>query len=355
MNKKVSEIITYGNNNLDLIRLIAAIAVIVYHSFAINPQWGITDPIKSFFGHTSTGGIAVKIFFFISGLLVANSILTRKSPIQFIVSRSLRIFPGLAFVLLSTAFIIGPIETSLGLGKYFTDRGTYSYILNNLLLNTDYFLPGVVFDNGHGINGSLWTIRYEVIAYVVLFLAFSLRLTVNKLLASLICIVVIVEPITPIKGLLFASSNDSAIFLLAPSFALGCLFAINKDRFKSTWLIPVLMLLASIATSNTTLSALLLCTSMCLLSLHVASRPFTLRIKLRNDISYGVYLWGFPIQQLLHSYFSAGPVIGILSPILLSCMVAYVSWVLIEKPAIGLSKKISKSYLSSLPVKSTHE
>ena len=355
MNKNISEIIARGNNNLDLIRLIAAIAVIVYHSFAINPQWGLVDPIKSFFGHTSTGGIAVKIFFFISGLLVTNSIISRRSSIHFVVSRVFRIFPGLVFVLISTALIIGPIVTSLGIGQYFSEKGTYTYILNNILLNTEYFLPGVTFNNNYGINGSLWTIRYEVIAYIVLFFAFLFRLTTNKLIASLACVMIIAEPITPFKGVLFASSNDSAIFLLAPSFALGCLFAINKDRFKSTWIIPILMLLASIATTNATLSALLLCTSMCLFSLQVASRPIILRIKLQNDISYGVYLWGFPIQQLLHPYFIAGPVIGMLSPIFLSCMVAYVSWVLIEKPAIGLSKKISKSYLSSLPVKNTHE
>ena len=83
--KFVGDVITRDNNNLDLIRLCASISVIVYHSFALNPHWGIIDPVKSFFGYVTTGGLAVKIFFFISGLLVTNSLLTRKSIFQFLI------------------------------------------------------------------------------------------------------------------------------------------------------------------------------------------------------------------------------------------------------------------------------
>lgn len=60
--KFVGDVITRDNNNLDLIRLCASISVIVYHSFALNPHWGIIDPVKSFFGYVTTGGLAVKIF-----------------------------------------------------------------------------------------------------------------------------------------------------------------------------------------------------------------------------------------------------------------------------------------------------
>ncbi|MEH4266789.1 acyltransferase family protein [Klebsiella aerogenes] len=112
MNKKVSNIIEKGNNNLDIIRLFAALSVVTYHSFAINPEWGLYDPTKSLFGHTSTGGVAVKIFFFISGLLVTNSLLTKKSSIEFIVSRALRIFPGLIFVTSTSALLIGLVISS---------------------------------------------------------------------------------------------------------------------------------------------------------------------------------------------------------------------------------------------------
>lgn len=139
----VGKLITRDNNNLDLIRLFASISVIIYHSFALNPQWGIIDPVKSLFGYITTGGLVVKVFFFISGLLVTNSLLSRKSILQFITSRSLRVFPGLAFVVTITAFIIGPIFTSLPISEYFKSNQPILYALKNILLETQYFLPGV--------------------------------------------------------------------------------------------------------------------------------------------------------------------------------------------------------------------
>lgn len=120
--KTIEKIISRNGNNLDLIRLVAALSVIFYHSFALNPQWNMTDPIKDTFGYVTTGGLAVKVFFFISGLLVTNSLLTRGSIYHFIASRIFRIFPGLLFVLLVSSVIIGPITTTLPLKSYFFIR-----------------------------------------------------------------------------------------------------------------------------------------------------------------------------------------------------------------------------------------
>lgn len=355
MYKNISTIIDKGNNNLDIIRLIAALSVVTYHSFAINPAWGLTDPIKNLFGHTSTGGIAVKIFFFISGLLVTNSLITRKSTIEFLISRMLRIFPGLIFVTIISSLIFGPLITSMKPSEYFSQIETYNYIIDNIIMNTQYFLPGVSFDNTYGINGSLWTIRYEVAAYIVLLLVFIVGLMRNNVISSLTCVLVIVEPITTLKGVLFASSDDSAIFLLAPCFALGSLFAINKERIKSTLITPLILFFASISTQSITLSPLLFCFSLCILSLHIASLKPMIYLRVREDISYGVYLWGFPIQQILHKYFSSGPIVGIAESIIISCAMGYVSWKLIEKPCIKLSKKFCSYYSVYCLVKHTQK
>lgn len=355
MNKKVSNIIEKGNNNLDIIRLFAALSVVTYHSFAINPEWGLYDPTKSLFGHTSTGGVAVKIFFFISGLLVTNSLLTKKSPIEFIVSRALRIFPGLIFVTSISALLIGLVISSMSPGEYLSQNDTYTYIIDNIMMNTKYFLPGVSFDNAYGINGSLWTIRYEVAAYIVLLVVFLFSLMRNKVIASFVCLFIMLEPITPFKGVLFASSDDSAIFLLAPCFALGSFFAINKDWITSTLILPFALLLVSICTKSVTLSPLLFCFSLCLLALHISSIKYIVNLRLKDDISYGVYLWGFPIQQILHKYFSSGPIVGIAESIIISCAMGFVSWKLIEKPCIKLSKKFCSYYSAYCLVKHTQK
>ncbi|CAI0925486.1 Uncharacterized protein conserved in bacteria [Serratia proteamaculans] len=351
----VGNIISRGNNNLDLIRLLAAISVIVYHSFPLNPQWGLIDPIKYAFGYMTTGGLAVKVFFFISGLLVTNSLLSRDSIIHFAISRSFRIFPGLFFVLISTALIIGPIFTTTPLIDYFNSGQPLAYILKNLSLQTQYFLPGLFEDNKYGVNGSLWTIHYEVFSYVVLLGVYLLGIGKSQWLSSLVCLCIIVEPISPLKGVLFASSDNNAIYLLAPCFALGSLLAINKDLYKSNIIIPIVIFTSQFIFTNEAISSLFMCLSVCLALLHISSLVIVKKIRVRQDISYGVYLWAFPVQQVISQSFHFGFFANILLSILLTMAIALVSWIAIEKPAINFAKLISTKGIHLSSVRNTHK
>lgn len=341
--KTADEIISRDGNNLDIIRLLAAISVIIYHSFALNPQWALTDPIKNLLGYVTTGGLAVKIFFFISGILVTNSILTRKSAYQFIVSRVLRIFPALVFVVFCSGFIIGPIFTSLPIKDYFSSSQLYSYVFNNIILNTRYFLPEVLTGNKYGINGSLWTIYYEVIAYIVLLLLYLVGFHKSTFISSIICMIIIIEPVTPLKGVLFATSSHNAIYLLAPCFALGALVALNKKFYKSNIKIPAMLFLLQFLLPGEEIKPTLMCFSLCLAALHLSSLEFVKKIKIKHDISYGVYLWGFPIQQIFSQYFSFGFVINVTISVIVTMIIALASWLFIEKPSMNLAKRIAPS------------
>lgn len=200
LKKTTSEILERGNNNFDLLRIIAASAVIIYHSFALNPSWGLTDPTKNILTYVTTGGLAVKLFFFISGLLVTNSLLKNKSLVHFIISRAFRIIPALYFVILVPSLFIGPLLTSLSAHEYYSSGLLYEYIFRNLIIDTRYFLPGVSFENTYGFNGSIWTIRYEALCYITLAFLFSIGLHKYTKLSSIICLIIIFEPITPFKG-----------------------------------------------------------------------------------------------------------------------------------------------------------
>ncbi len=351
----VGNIISRGSNNLDLIRLLAAISVIVYHSFPLNPQWGLTDPIKYAFGYMTTGGLAVKVFFFISGLLVTNSLLSRKSTFHFIISRAFRIFPGLAFVLILTSLIIGPIFTTIPVIDYLKSGQPFAYVFKNLSLQTQYFLPGVFDGNKYGVNGSLWTIHYEVLAYAVLLGVYLIGVGKNQWLSSLVCLCIIIEPISPLKGVLFASSDNNAIYLLAPCFALGSLLAINKDLYKSNIIIPVVIFTSQFLFNNEAASSLLMCVSVCLALLHTSSLEIVKKIRVRQDISYGVYLWGFPVQQIISQSFHFGFFVNVLLSILLTVAISLVSWVAIEKPAINFAKLISTKRVHPSSVRNTHK
>lgn len=351
----VGNIISRGNNNLDLIRLLAAISVIVYHSFALNPQWGLIDPIKNHFGYMTTGGLAVKVFFFISGLLVTNSLLSRKSTIHFVISRAFRIFPGLAFVLIITSLVIGPIFTTMPIIDYFKSGQPFSYILKNLSLQTQYFLPGLFEGNKYGVNGSLWTIHYEVFAYVVLLGIYLLGVGKSQWLSSLVCFCIIIEPMSPLKGVLFASSENNAIYLLAPCFALGSLLAINKNLYKSNVITPVVIFFSQFIFTSEVISSLLMCVSVCLVLLHISSLEIVKKIRVRQDISYGVYLWGFPVQQIISQSFHFGFFANVLLSILLTMAIALISWIAIEKPSIDFAKLISTAGVRTSSVRNTHK
>ncbi|AGO54757.1 hypothetical protein SOD_c17800 [Serratia plymuthica 4Rx13] len=351
----VGKIISRGNNNLDLIRLVAAVSVIIYHSFPLNPHWGLSDPIKYLFGYMTTGGLAVKVFFFISGLLVTNSLLSRKSIMNFIVSRFFRIFPGLSFVLIVTAFFIGPIFTALSTSEYFSSEVTFSYVLRNLLLDTQYFLPGLFDGSKYGVNGSLWTIHYEVLAYAALLGFYLIGIGKIRWVSSLVCFLIIIEPITPLKGVLFASSDNNAIYLLAPSFALGALLAINKDLYKSNITVPALIFTLQFFSKNEAISSLFMCSSVCLFLLHISSLDVVRRIKIDHDISYGVYLWGFPVQQIISQNFNFGFLTNVTLSIVLTMVIAFISWIFIEKPAMNFVKKISAQGSTQSPIKSIHK
>jgi len=249
----------------------------------------------------------------------------------------------LTFVVLASAFIIGPIFTTLPLQDYFSSSQLYSYIFNNLILNTQYFLPEVLTGNKYGVNGSLWTIHYEVIAYIALLVFYLAGSHKNIVISSMICIIIIIEPITSFKGVLFATSDNSAIYLLAPCFALGSLIALNKKRYKSNLRIPAILFLLQFLLPGEEIKSTLMCFSLCLAALHFSSLDFVRRIKLKHDISYGVYLWGFPIQQIFSQYFSFGFIVNLTLSIAATMVIALISWHLIEKPSMNLAKSLTTS------------
>ncbi|MEW7314399.1 acyltransferase [Buttiauxella gaviniae] len=230
--KSVSDVLKRDNNNFDLLRIFCAIMVIFAHSYYLSNANGAPEPLQSLLPFTYTGSVAVKIFFFISGLLVTNSLISNKSTIHFLVSRFFRIYPAFIFVILFTAIVVGPIVTSLDIASYFSNPLTVDYIKNSSVFDMAFMLPGVFDANIYkgSVNGSLWTIPYEVASYAVLLGCFLLTENKNKYISSLICLIVIISPITGWNRFLFINSDNADVYLMAPCFALGALFAIHKEK-----------------------------------------------------------------------------------------------------------------------------
>lgn len=342
----ISEALKRENNNFDLIRLLAATLVIISHAYAINRVDGFVEPLYKLTHLTTMAELAVKIFFFISGLVVTNSMLRSQSAIKFIQSRFLRIFPAYVVVVLITFLIIGPLVSTLNISDYFANNEPYTYLIKNLTFDTYYTLPGV-FEHTknkfglNSVNGSLWTIPYEIIAYCMVLLAFIItKFKINPAL-SVLCCLIIIEPFTPIKGMLLSHSDNPAIFLLAPHFALGALLAINQSRIYINLYVPLALFLAFTLTTQIEIKQLMLGFSTCLFLLYLCTRQFTIRLKIKYDISYGMYLWAFPIQQIYSSFADLSIYESILASVTTCSIIALISFKLVENPLMQISKKIN--------------
>jgi len=171
MKKTISNHEKTKDNNFNLIRFIAAFLVLFSHSYIVITGDPNTVPLKLLLGIT-WGGIAVDVFFITSGFLIAGSFYNRKGLVPFILARILRIYPALIVAMFISVFIFGLWFTSLKPIEYLTTIETYKYLIKNIILffGVNYNLPNVFMDNPYinAVNGSLWTLPFEVKMYFYL-------------------------------------------------------------------------------------------------------------------------------------------------------------------------------------------
>src|SRR5690606_22119128 len=149
---------------------VAAASVVVAHSFIIASGDPDAEPLTGVSAFT-LGQHAVNVFFILSGLLVAASLDRNRGVVPFMAARVLRVFPGLVVCVLLSVFVIGRLVTRLDPVAYFTSAQTWRYLGATVSLATGHApLPGVVetLPAAGEVNVSLWTLKYEMMCYVVL-------------------------------------------------------------------------------------------------------------------------------------------------------------------------------------------
>jgi peptidoglycan/LPS O-acetylase OafA/YrhL len=342
---KVSYLLNKDNNNLNLIRLILASMVIVGHSPILNGSnnfW--VDPISYYFPFAASGPWAVNIFFFISGLVVTNSLLSSRKPLRFITARFFRIMPAFAFVVIVSALIIGPIVSVLPAKQYFSDSTVYTYITENLLFQVYYNLPGVYLKNVYptAVNGSLWTLAYEMSCYVFLLGLFLIIRNRGKLFYNIIIGLIIFESFLPYKIIFNWLGSNPQINLLPAAFALGAFFAVNADdiiidKFSVLGVCLIYFFFRSSVYAN-----LFFNIACSVTALYISATSFFNQYRPKYDISFGVYLWGFVVQQTLFHY-TGKMYTGwhCIISLMISIALAYITHLLIEKPGIEIGKTLN--------------
>lgn len=347
------------NNSFDIIRLIAALAVVYTHAlrlFAIG-----LDPVLMLFPSDDLSSFGVMSFFAISGYLVARSAARTQSTALYFKKRFLRIFPGLAACLAVTVLLVGPISTTLSLSDYFSEWATYRYLLNTFLFPLQTELPGVFLDNPRAgtVNGSLWTLSSEFVAYTLVAVVFVIRpMPVRATVVALGLIAVFLfgyHNYHILKGsfqlwyVLQEYGEDGEYFFWVyfnKVFAarLICLFFVGAmlnyaPKQLLDWRIAVLAIALIIASSNTVLyePVLMLALPYAVISLGRLRPPVALQIG-NADLSYGIYLYHAPLMQmtwtLTHS--QLGLAGQLLVGVLVTVFAATMSWLLVERPALTL-------------------
>ena len=332
-------------NNFDALRLLAALSVIFSHSFLIADGSEGNEPFVWLSGNQAILGlVGVFVFFTISGYLVTASYCNQPSPGRFALKRLLRIYPGLLVNMLVCALLLGPLVTSLTLGSYLRAPEFAEFLRKIVTLDPGpLHLPGTDFsDNAVKdlVNGSLWTLRYEVMMYVtVLLLGVTrlLRLSTSLLLVGIgIAAVYFEKALTP-----FGDIGEWA--WLVGFFAAGMVLHFLRDRPIFDWRIAVLALAALVLFTSAGRLIMLFPLAGSYLAIWFARRydRWLDYARYTGDLSYGLYIYGWPAEQLV-MWLSGGHApwwMILLGSLAIAVPAAWLSWHLVEKPALSLARR----------------
>lgn len=326
-------------NALNALRLVFATLVIVYHSFFL-----AGTRVEPFALRQLAGRISVDGFFAISGYLIVSSWVRTPKWGKYLWARSLRIFPAFWVSLVVTAFVIAPvallIQQAAFPGRYWSDA--VAYVVKNAALRVQQFdiagtPTGVA--NPAVWNGSMWTLFWEFLCYLGVLVLGLTRLmrwkhifTVGFVLAT---IGVLVTSYGPVGNYYIKNGAHFGIMFLA-----GALIFRFQDRIviRPVYLsVAAIVIVASAWLPDYRVVAALPLAYL-VISLGVLGK--SPRLQVHNDLSYGTYIFAFPLQQLLATAGAAalGVPIFILLSVAVTFPIAAVSWFCIEKPALRLKR-----------------
>jgi peptidoglycan/LPS O-acetylase OafA/YrhL len=331
----------------DYLRITLAVAVIISHAPLICYGWAFH---REWVSHPLVRPLIffiVPSFFALSGFLVAGS-LERNPLSKFLTLRGVRIFPALAAEILLSALLIGPLVTNFSRSGYFSDPLFFRYFMN-VVGHIQYFLPGVFTTNPAPdyVNLQLWTVPRELECYILIsavsIIGLYKRPWILFVALSLTCAAIVfyqqafrgyLEHDGQARGALPVLSFlcGVALFGLRRSIPLNApLFGLSAAAVALCLSLPDLTFVSPFAIAYVTV----------FIGLQDPARIWLVR---GADYSYGMYLYGFPIQQMISWAFPWSRIwyINIALAVAAAAVCALLSWTLIEKPIHDRRNKITR-------------
>ncbi len=323
----------------DYLRIGLALAVLVWHSFVLST--GSASLYRAAWGGPFRFLLAIilPMFFALSGFLVAGS-LERTRIHQFVVLRALRLIPALAVEVTLSALLLGAFFTTLPLSLYLTNPELVSYF-GNIIGLVHFSLPGVFERNPAPgvVNSQLWTIPFELECYVVLIVVAAVLRDRRAFVALIVLISLIatalafcldpVSPFQPIPGR-----------ALVVSFLAGVCLHLYREKIPCTAAFGVLAALAAAGLLQFPNTCYLAAFPVAYLTIWLGlMRPPKIPF---GDLSYGVYLFHFPIEQSIMQLCPgiAGWQRLVVLALPSTVLCAWLSWNLIEHPILARKKDV---------------
>lgn len=318
------------NNSFDLLRLLAAASVIWFHHALM-----FGNPLPIYSKGFEVGAIGVQIFFSISGFLVALSFSRSNGFINFIEKRMRRIFPALIVCAFAMVYLMAPIFKE-NIIEYITSFDTFkSFLKVSMLYGQRVDGLWTVYSLSNNANGPLWTLPYEFMLYLIIGTLLSLHSSwKTPAVALIICIVSLVAFQKEMEKIGIYYSNISGLAYFGINFFLGTLMFLTRDSWGSVncrisiVFISVLLLFILKDTGDIKIVGAA-CVTMITIIVGVSCGDVI--INGRFDISYGLYIWGWPVQILVMKNISDDYHISLAVTLLITALIATASWFLVEK------------------------
>ncbi len=350
----LKDLLPPARNNFAIVRLVAALSVLVSHCYLLQSGLSNSEPLRSSTGY-SLGSYGVQVFFVLSGILVTQSLMRSSSLLDFATARALRILPGLVVCVLAVALVLGPTLSPLAISDYFASDALYAYLAKTLSLSTGSAgLPQLFSANPFPgmVNQSLWTLKYEVFCYALVgvvggfLLRYGARSTRTCTVLGAWIGIMILFP--PSLGEGHTAVQNAHYFLLF--FGVGALAYLARSSLPvSAYGVAALFLFFVLALgSRWTSAAAALFVGYG--TIYVASIDLGPLRQLANryDLSYGTYIYAFPVTQTL---LTLEPTLGVGSLIALTIFVvlpiSLLSWVFVERPALAQRER-AVAYFTAL-------
>jgi peptidoglycan/LPS O-acetylase OafA/YrhL len=359
---KLAQVFDPRNNALNAWRLTLALGVIVWHAYPLTGRTVSYEPVHQLLRDGWVDG-----FFAISGFLITASWFSNPRMRTYFAARALRLLPALWVCLIITAFVVAPIGVAMqggAPGKLLLSFAPIEYVLKNsavAMLQPDVggTPSGVPWPNGW--NGSLWTLQWEVLCYIGIAVAGVVGLLARRwvipvamalaIFASALAppwaMSLLEEPqdvqqqIDPETALLVVGAIASRFAVM---FLAGALLYHLRNVLPARWsLVAVSMAIviaASLMPNYRVLGAIPLAYAIIVSGALIHNK----RLRLKTDLSYGVYIYAFPIQQLLiiGGLASLNPVVFAIIAAIATLPLAVLSWFLVEKPALSLKSRFKR-------------